>query len=110
MFQRQVPDRERFELGIAGLYSPLVLLVELGQADSHLAASRARCCHRHERTGGRHIVVTAKSVFGVDESHIVRVALDRMVVIGRYAPAFELGTIIIGTGLAIIVGDDHRAY
>ena len=39
VLQRQVPYGEGLELGISGMYSPLVLIVELRQADSHLAAA-----------------------------------------------------------------------
>ena len=42
VFQRQVPHGERLELSIAGTDAALVLVVELTEADGHLAAAGTR--------------------------------------------------------------------
>ncbi|MPM53669.1 hypothetical protein SDC9_100438 [bioreactor metagenome] len=41
MAQRQVPDGECLELGVARAYSALVLMIELGEAGGHFAAAGA---------------------------------------------------------------------
>ena len=43
MLERQIPDRECLELGVACLDAPLVFMVKLGQAGCHLAAAGTRC-------------------------------------------------------------------
>ena len=109
MLQRKVPDRERLELGIAGGHSLLVLVVELAKAHGHLATTRPRSRHDDERTCGLHVVVLPVPLFGIDQGHIVRVALDRVVVVGLDAHLFELRLVRLGAGLAVEVGDHDAA-
>lgn len=109
VLQRKVPDRERLELGIAGGHSLLVLVVELAKAHGHLATTRPRSRHDDERTCGLHVVVLPVPLFGIDQGHIVRVALDRVVVVGLDAHLLELRLVRLGAGLAVEVGDHDAA-
>ena len=109
MLERQIPDRERLELRIAGLDTPFVLLIELGQTHSHLSAARSRSRNRHERPGGRNVVIPSETVLRVDQGHIVRIALDGVVVIGLDTAPLQLDAVVVRAGLTIVVSDDHGA-
>ena len=89
MGQGQAPDGESLELGVAGLDPALVLLVELAQADGHLAAPGAGSRNHDERAGGLDIVVLPESFVRIDEGDIVGVSLDGMVVIDLDPHAFQ---------------------
>ena len=109
VLQRKVPDRERLEFGIARRYSLLVLVVELAEAHGHLSAARPRSRHDHERTGCLHVIILTVALFGVNQGYIVRVTLDRVVVVGLDAHLFELRLVRLGAGLAVEVGDHDAA-
>ena len=81
MLEREVPYRECLELCISGLDAALVLMVELAKADCHLSAARTWRCDHYERPAGLYIVVLSESLVRVDQSHVVRVALDGIMVV-----------------------------
>ena len=110
MAQGEVPHGERLELGIAGLHAPLVLVVELAEAYSHLAAARARCRDDDQRTARLYIVILAKALITVDEVHVVGVTLDGVVVVSLDAHALQTVAVGIGRTLSVVVGDDHGPY
>ena len=58
----QVPDGEGLELGVARLHPPLIVVVELGQADGHLARAGAGGGDHHQGPAGLHIVVTPEAL------------------------------------------------
>ena len=53
---------------VAGLHTAFILMVELGETCSHLAASRARCCDDDERSGSLNILILAVSLISDDLS------------------------------------------
>ena len=109
MLEREVPDGESLELGIAGMYAPFVLAVELAETHRHLSASRSRCGDDDERSLGLHVVVLSESLVGGDFSHVVGVSVDEVVVVGFDShPCEPLAELVCST-LSVVVGDDHRS-
>ncbi len=85
-------------------------MIKLAEAHRHLAAARTGSCDNHQRTHCLHIVVTAETVFRVDESHIVGISFDDAMVIYLDAEALEATTVGVGAGLAVVVGNHHRTH
>jgi len=110
MVQGQVPDGECLELGVTGFHSVFLLLVKLAQADCHLAASWAGSRNDYKRTCGLDIIIATESLIGIDKGHVVGIALNDIVYVSLDSKTFESLAEGIGTGLAVIVGDDHRSY
>ena len=110
MLQRKVPDREGLELGIAGLDAALVLLIQLAEADGHLAAAGAGGSDDDERAGGLDIVVLAEALLGVDEGDVLGIAFNGVMIVDLDAHAFQTLAVGIGAGLAVVMGDDHRTH
>ena len=57
MLQRQIPDWEGLELGIACFDAPLIFMVQLGETGGHFATSRAWSRNDYKWFGGFNIVV-----------------------------------------------------
>jgi hypothetical protein len=83
VLQRQVPDGEGLELGVARRDAALVLMVELAEAGGHFAAAGAGRRHHHQGVGGLDILVFASpssltmgDVGGVAGDGVVAVAAD----------------------------------
>ena len=72
MLERQVPDRESLELGVAGLHAAQVFVIELREADGHFAATRPRRSHDDERARGLDILVAAVALLRNDLLRVVR--------------------------------------
>ena len=104
--EREAPHGEGLEFGVAGLEAALVFLVELAEADGHLAAAGAGGRDDDEGLGGLHIIVLAESFVGVDEGDVVGIAFDGIVVIDLDAHALEALAVGVGAALAVVVGDD----
>ena len=85
-------------------------MIELAEANGHLAASRAWSCDHHQWASGFHIVVAAKAFFRVDESDIVGIAFNDAVVIHLDAHALQTLAIGIGAGLTVVMGHHHRTH
>ena len=85
VLQGNVPDGESLKLGIAGLHPTLILIIELGETDRHLTASRTWSRHHDKRTSGLHIVVLSETILAVYEFNIRGVALNQIMVIDLYA-------------------------
>ena len=97
MIERKVPDRECLKLGIAGLDTVFLLLIELAQAYGHLAASGARSCNDNKRTRGDHIIISSESLIGIYQGHVIGITFNYIVYIGHDTQAFETLTESIGT-------------
>ena len=110
MLQRQVPHGERLELGIAGADAALVLIIELREADGHLARAGAGGCHDDEFTGGLHVVVLAKTFVGGYQVYIVWIAVYQVMNIGANAQPLQAMAELVGSVLSVVVGDDDRAH
>ena len=110
MLQRNAPDGEGLELGVPSLESPTVFLIQLAEANSHLAAARSGGRDHHQGAAGLHIVVLAKALFRVDEIDIGGIALYGIVVIDTDTQTFQTLAVGRGAGLAVAVRDDHRTH
>ena len=104
VFQRQVPDGEGFKLGVARLDAALVLVVQLGQADCHLAAAGAGRGDDHQRAFGLDVFVFAVAVVAYDTGNIVGVAGNFIVAEAADAHAVQLVLKLFDFG----VGGVHR--
>ena len=104
--QRQAPDREGLEFGVTGLDAALVFLVELAQADGHLAAAGSGGRHDDERPGRLHVVVLAEAFVGIDQGHVVGVTFDGVVVVHLDVHALQALAVGVRAGLAVVVGHD----
>ena len=110
VFQRQIPHRESFKLGIACTDTPFVLMVQLGQTHSHFAAARTGGRHHHQGTSGLHIFVFAVSLVADNQGHIGGVAGNGVMEIDLQSQMLQLGFELIRRRLAAIAGDDHTAH
>ena len=110
VLQWQAPYREGLELGIAGVDATFLLIVKLAEAHGHLAAAGTGSRDDDQRPGGLHVVVLAKTLVGVDQRHVVRIAVDEVMVIGFDAEMLQ--TVVEGrrTALTVKMGDDHAAH
>ena len=109
VLQREIPDREGLELGVAGFNPALILLVELAQADRHLAATGTGCRHDHQRAGCLHVLVLAKTVGRVNEINIRGIALNDIVVIDFDTEALQSLAVGHRAGLSVVMRDHHPA-
>ncbi len=109
VFQRKAPHGECFELGISGFDAAFVFVVELAEAHSHFAASRARGCDDDQRPGCLYIVVAAEAFVRVDEVNVGGIAVDDVVEVGGDADVFETFAECVGAALSVVVGDYYRA-
>ena len=106
VLQRNAPDGEGLELGVAGLHAATVLVVELAEAYGHLAAAGTWGGDDHQRACGLDVVVLAEAVIGIDEFDVGGVALNNIMIVGLDAHAFETLAVGSGGGLAAVVGND----
>ena len=109
VLEGQTPNGERLELGVSGFCAALVFVVELAQADCHLTAAGTWSSDDDQRMGGLDKVILSESVVGVDECHVVGIALDGVMVIDLDAHVFEALAIEVGRLLSVVVGDDNAA-
>ena len=107
--QRQIPDRERLELGVARAHTALVLVVELAQAGGHLAAAGAGRGHDDEAARRLDVVVAAEAVVADDARDVGRVVRNDVVAV--YADAEHLEPVLefLRRRLTAVVCDDDAA-
>ena len=110
MVERQVPDGERLELGVARAHTATVLLVELGEAGGHLARPRAGCRDDHDGALGLDVLVLAVALVADDAVDVVRVALDGIVQVAADAERVEALAERVGSRLVAVLRDAHAAY
>ena len=84
-------------------------MIELTETYCHLAASRSRCRNYYERTRRVHIVILSETFFRVDESHIIWIAFNGIMVIDLYIFTLQTLSVCICTCLTVVVGYDHAA-
>src|SRR5699024_9748542 len=70
VLERQVPDGEGLELGVAGLDAALVLMIELAEAGGHLAAAGAGGRDDDQAAGGLYVVVFPEALVRDDEGEV----------------------------------------
>ena len=110
VLERQVPDREGLELGVAGHDAPLMLMVELGETGGHLSAAGTGRSKHHKGTGGLNIVVAAKSLITDDLGDIMRIALNGIVEVDLHTQALQTLLKGICGRLAGIAGHHNAAH
>ena len=89
MIQRQVPDGEGLELGVAGLYAAAVLMIELGETGGHFSASGTGRCHNDKGPCRLYIIIAAVSFITDDQRDISRVTCDRIVPVDLQSKGLE---------------------
>ena len=110
MLQRQVPDGEGLELGVARLHPVPMLVVELGQAGGHLAAAGAGGGDHHQRTGGADVVVAAEALVADDQRDVGRIVRDAVHAVHVHAQLLHLRLKDFGGGLAGVLGQADAAH
>ena len=110
MLQRQVPDGEGLIFGIAGVDAPLVLMIELAQAGSHLAAARTGGGDHHHGAAGFDIFIAPQSLIGHHMGHIRGVPGNGIMLVAFHAQRFQPPDECLGIVLPGVLGDDHAAH
>ena len=110
MLEWKVPHREGLKLGITSLVASFTLLVELTQADCHLAAARSGSCHDNQRTRCLDVIVPAETFVGVYQLDVVGVTLDVVMVISTYSEVFQTTSIDGSTALTIVMSNHHAVH
>jgi len=103
--EREVPDREGLELGVARADVPPVVVVELGEAGGELAAARSRSRHDDKGLFRLDVVVDPVALVAHDEIHVRGVALRVAVRVDPDVPTLELVLELPGRGLVLEPGD-----
>ena len=106
MLERDVPDGEGLELGVARGQAPAVLVVELGQACGQLAAPRPRSGDDDERVLRLDVVVGAVALVADDDVDVRGIAFGEAVGVDADALALELVLEDPGGRLVFEPGDD----
>ena len=89
VLEGNVPDGEGLELGVTGLHAALVLMVQLGKAGGHFAASGAGGRDDHQRALGLDVIVLAVALVADDAGHIVGIAGNFVVAEGADAQTVQ---------------------
>ncbi len=110
VLERDVPDREGLELGVARLDAPQVVMVELGQAGGHFPAARTGSRDDYERARCLYIVVFPITVFADDQGDIGGIALYGIMEIHLYIFLFQFGFELFCAALSGIMSDDYNSY
>ncbi len=78
MIDRQIPYRKCFKFCKPGLYSVLILMVEIAQAGGKLAATWSRTRNYHNRICGLNILICSKSLIADNQVNIRRISFCRV--------------------------------
>ena len=70
VLERHAPYGECLKLCVSRLHAALMLVVELAQAGSHLAAAGARGSNHHQAAAGHHKLILAISIFADDSLQV----------------------------------------
>ena len=111
VFQGEIPDREGFKLGVAGIIAALVFVVDLRESGGQLAGARAGRGDHDKVTGGFRKLIAAKTLFGHDEVRIGGVAGDNAVARHLESEALDLVDEGLRLGVAFLqLGHDDVFY
>ena len=110
MLERDVPNRECFELGIASLDTTLVFMINLGKADRHFSTSRTRRSHHHKFTRGFNELILSITVVAHDERNVARVTRNRIMAIDLETKRFEFFLVSDSTRLFLPTRQHHAAH
>jgi len=103
--EREVPDREGLELGVARVDAPAVVVVELGEAGGELAAAGPRARDDDQGLFRLDVVVGPVALVAHDEVHVGGVALREAVGVDPDVAPLELVLELPGRGLVLEAGD-----
>ena len=78
VLQWDIPDRECLKLGVSCADASLVLLIKLGEADGHLAASRSGGSYHYQWAGGLDIIILPVALIAYDVGYIGRISGDNV--------------------------------
>ena len=81
MFQWQIPYWESLKLGITGTHATLVLIIQLAEADCHLATARTWSSHNNQWSLCLHIVVLTESLVRGYQLHIMWITFYQVMTI-----------------------------
>ena len=107
MLQRQVPYGEGFEFGVACLDPSFMLMIQLGKAGGHFAASRAGRRDDNQRFGGFHIFVAAVAFIADNQVDIIRITFNYIMKIRTETQIGQAAAVLVGGGLSRILGDNN---
>ena len=109
VLERQVPDREGLELGIAGLHAALMLVIQLAEAGGHLSAAGAGRRDHDKAALGLNVIVLAKAVLRHDQRDVGGVVGNDIVPIGPHAQGFQPLHEFVGDRLTAVMGHNDAA-
>ena len=109
VLERQIPDGEGLELGIAGCNAVLMLMVELAEAGRHLAAAGTRRGDDHKGVRRFDIIVFAEAFVTDDMGNVGGVACDGIVAVVFDAELFQTLDKRVGGSLSGILRDHDAA-
>ena len=110
VLERDVPNRERFKLGIASLDTALVFMINLREADSHLSTTRTRSGHHHEFARSFNKFILAITVIAHHERDVARITGNRIMAIDLESKAFELFLVSNCARLFLPASQHHTAH
>ena len=110
VLQRDGPDRECLELGVACLDAALILMIELGKTCSHLSRTGTRSRYDNELSGRLDIIILTVTVFTYDKRNVGRISCDRIVSVRLNAEASESCFELLGQRLASKLGNYNASY
>ena len=87
-----------------------MLIIQLTQTYRHLSAARTRSCHHYQRTGCLDIIIQTKALRRSYQIHIMRIAVNDIMIINLYALSLQTLAVCISRTLSGIVGNDYRRY
>ena len=110
VLERDVPNRERFKLGVASLDTALVFMINLREADGHLSTSRTRSGHHHEFARSFNKFIFAITVIAHHERDVARITGNRIMAIDLETKGFKLFLISDCARLFLPAGQHHTAH
>ena len=110
VLERDVPNRERFKLGIASLDTALVFMINLREADSHLSTTRTRSGHHHEFARSFNKFIFTITIIAHHERDVARITGNRIMAIDLESEAFELFLVSDCARLFLPAGQHHTAH
>ena len=110
MLQWDIPDRECLKLGVSCADASLVLLIKLGEADGHLAASRSGGSYHYQWAGGLDIIILPVALIAYDVGYIGRISGDNVMPVHLDAQLFQTVLEQDRAFLAAELGNDDAAY
>ena len=85
-------------------------MIQLGQAGSHLSASRSRRCDNDQRTGGFDVIILSIAFVAHDMRNIVRISVDGIQNVYRDIQFFQFFLEGICTFLTGVLGDRNASH